>query len=91
MSTRQVIKRDGSLEPFSPLKIQRVVLAAGLENDQAIELTNRLSIWIESQPPTPISTLAIRDQVQKELASIDPHVANFFSWYQKSKNVSIVE
>ena len=82
-----VIKRDGSTESFSPEKIVRVLLAAGLEEDKAKALAAHVAAWAASLDKPQITSLQIRDQVQTELDQINPYIAGLFRWYQKTKQV----
>lgn len=82
----QVLKRDGSLEPFAAKKIVRVVKAAGLEPPQAVALGKRLDDWVGSLGKKQLSSLEIRDQVLAELRRVNAHVANLFEWYEKTKD-----
>ncbi len=85
MKHLQIIKRDGSKEPFDLDKIARVVTAAGLEPDETDRLVNKLTDWINSLNKVEISSLEVRDQVLLALDSINTSVANLFRWYQKTR------
>lgn len=82
---KEVIKRDGSKEPFEAEKIARVVKAAGLDDRQAQELAAHVAEWIESQPDQALSSLMVRDEVQKQLDSMNRYAADLFRWYEKTK------
>ena len=81
----KVIKRDGSLEPFLPEKIIRVLKAAGLEPEAAEALTNKILVWAEQQPVPKINTLLIKDRVIEELKKVNEAAANLFTWYEHTK------
>lgn len=82
---KEIIKRDGSKEPFEAEKIVRVVKAAGLDDRQSQELAAHVAEWIESQPDQAVSSLTVRDEVQKQLDSMNRYVADLFRWYEKTK------
>lgn len=84
---KQVTKRDGSIEPYEEGKIVRVVVAAGLSPDQARTLSVKVTDWMDSLPEENISSLQIRDQVLELLAQTNENVANFYRWYQKTKEL----
>lgn len=81
-----VIKRDGSREPFDPRKIARVVVAAGLRQEQAENLSRQVDTWAQSQTEAELSSLVIRDRVLSLLREVDESAANLYAWYQKTKN-----
>lgn len=82
---KEIIKRDGSKEPFEAEKVARVVKAAGLDDRQAQELAAHVAAWVESQPDQAISSLVVRDEVQTQLDSVNRYAAGLFRWYQKTK------
>jgi transcriptional regulator NrdR family protein len=82
---KQVKKRDGSIEPYEEDKIAHVVKAAGLSGDLARALSVKVTAWINSLSEPSISSLVIRDKVLELLTSTDKNVANFYRWYQKTK------
>ena len=82
---KQVIKRDGSTEPYEESKIVRVVEAAGLTSDQAKELAGKATEWVNTLPEAAISSLRLRDKILELLTAVDPNVADFYRWYQKTK------
>lgn len=85
---KQVKKRDGSTEPFEQEKIMRVVVSAGLESDKAQILSIQVTAWVNELPETDISSLEIRDKVLELLTVTDENVADFYRWYQKTKEVT---
>ena len=82
----QVIKRDGTLEEFEKEKIERVVAAAGLADDQAKNLANKIAAWLESAGKQQVTTLQIRNRVVSELQKINQFAYNAFVWYGKTKD-----
>lgn len=81
-----VVKRQGGVEPFDPEKIVRVTTAAGLRPIDASELAKRVSIWVEAQKVSEISSIQIRDRVFKELEKMDKYASGLFAWYQNLKD-----
>lgn len=83
-----VIKRDGSREPFEKDKLQKVLVAAGLDQMEAEALTGRVIDWATIEHGGEVSSLAIRDKVLEELRTVNEAVANLFAWYQHTKDSS---
>lgn len=63
----QVIKRDKTVEEYQENKIEKVVLAAGLNLKQAKLLTANINGWIKKNSFLKVSSLEIRDKVIEEL------------------------
>ena len=84
---KQVKKRDGSRELYEESKVARVVTSAGLSSDQAYTLSVKVTSWVNTLPETGISSLQIRDKVLELLMSTDKNVADFYRWYQKTKEI----
>ena len=80
-----VKKRDGSTEPYEEEKIIRVVISAGLSSDAAHALSEKVTVWINSVPDQHVSSLQIRDKVLELLTVTNEDVADFYRWYQKTK------
>ena len=80
-----IIKRDGTKEPYKSSNITRVIKAAGLNNDEAAKVTENITSWIISLSKNEISSLQIRDQVLQELKKVKEDAANLFAWYQSTK------
>ena len=81
----QVIKRDGSVEEYSEFKIIRVMIATGINPEQAQKLSAVISKILKQQNLQKVSSLKIRDEVIERLKKINQDAANLFSWYQKTK------
>jgi len=81
----KVLKRDGSLEDFDPEKIYRVTKSAGLTEEQARSLTDKLNAWVASAGKSTISSLDIRLQVVTLLKGISEYSAGLYEWYEKGK------
>ena len=80
-----ITKRDGSTEEFQSEKITRVVMAAGLSEEQARILTHNVTDWTNNHEQEKITTLQIRDRVLEELRKINSYAAGLFEWYEKTK------
>jgi len=81
----KVIKRDGSIQDYDKIKIERVVKAAGLNDEQATDLASKVSDWVKTQD-NEITSLQIRDRVIVEIQKVDRTAANLFIWYEKTKD-----
>ncbi len=81
----EVIKKDGSIEPFYPQKIARVTHAAGLTTEQAQKLADTVTEWVKAQNKPQITTLEIRNKVVELLRQANEYAANLFVWYEKTK------
>ena len=86
-----VVKRNGSKEPFDAEKIARVVQAAGLRPVDASELSEKIATWVENQGTPEISSIKIRDQVFKELETVDKYASGLYAWYQNLKDKKYAE
>ncbi len=84
---KKVLKRDGSTEAYEEAKVVRVVQAAGLPDEQAKALAAQVSTWIRTVPDASVSSLLIRDKVLSLLLTADANVADFYRWYEKTKDV----
>lgn len=82
----QVVKRDGSIEKYDEQKIARVVSAAGLAADESQALARGITAWLEERDQETIPSLEIRDRVLIELTKANERVADFFAWYQHTKD-----
>ncbi len=81
----KVIKRDGSIQDYDEIKIERVVKAAGLNDGQAKDLASKVSDWVKTQD-NEITSLQIRDRVIVEIQKVDRTAANLFIWYEKTRD-----
>jgi transcriptional regulator NrdR family protein len=80
------IKRNGSVELYDENKIIRVLIAAGLNANQAENLAKGITSWIKKTNELQINSLQIRNKVIEELEKTNKYVANFFQWYEKNKD-----
>jgi transcriptional regulator NrdR family protein len=85
MDPIKVVKRDGAREPFDPEKIANVLKTAGLNPEDSQKVAAKVADWVNSQKLPEISSLQIRDQISEILTSVNKQVADFFNWYQKTK------
>jgi len=85
----QIIKRDGVKEEFNEAKVVKVVIAAGLKTEQAIELAKKITQWAIEQNNPNLTTLDIKNQVSKELHMIDDSAAELYDWYESTKEDAI--
>lgn len=85
MKNIKVLKRDGTTEDFDFQKIERVVKATGLNEEQTREITKTLEKWIEKQEKEIISSKEIRDEVLINLKKYSSYAAGLYEWYQKTK------
>lgn len=83
--TIQVIKKDGSLQPFDHLKIRKVVIAAGLTSEEGDLLAKKMKSWVKKLKKEKVSTKEIRNEVVSELKKVNPYAAQLFVWYEKTK------
>ncbi|EKD62273.1 MAG: hypothetical protein ACD_52C00249G0003 [uncultured bacterium] len=81
----KVIKRDGGLEDFDYDKITRIAKAAGLEENDAQNVSRKVSEWVSSVGK-PVQTVDIRNEVLKHLQEINPNAANLYLWYESTKS-----
>jgi transcriptional regulator NrdR family protein len=80
------IKRDGSIENYNEHKIIKVLIAAGLEKNDAENISQKITKLILKTKELQTNSLQVRNFVIEELKKIDPNIANFFLWYEKTKN-----
>lgn len=85
---KQVIKRDGSIELYEEVKIERILVTAGLTMDQAHALALDVTNWFNSLSDTNVSSLQLRDKILELLPTVNKSVADFYRWYQKTKEKS---
>lgn len=83
----QVIKRDGTEEPFEKHKLVRVVRAAGLSEQQAHDLAEIIAGWIHEFHSQSVSSLLIRDKTLIEMRKIHLPAAQLYEWYQQTKEI----
>ena len=82
---KKVVKRDGSFEDFDLTKIVSILKAAGMDETASKLIAESITLWINKQDGNAISSLLIRDEIQKELKKVSPYIAGLYEWYQKTK------
>lgn len=80
-----VMKRDGTRENFSKEKIVRIVVAAGLNENQGLTLGDSLEKWADGLKTEEIPSARIKDKVFEELKKVNPQAADLYSWYGENK------
>lgn len=82
----EVAKRNGTIEDYDESKIVKVVVATGLEPEQAQTLAVNVTKWIKDNSLSKVTSLQIRDQVVEGLKKVNKYSANLFVWYEETKN-----
>ena len=82
----KVKKRNGSIEDFDESKILRVVMAAGLNDEEAQELLKEVKDSIEEKGKSEVTSVQVRDMVIVEIQRINMDVAKKFIWYEKQRD-----
>ncbi|MBI1863058.1 glycosyltransferase [Candidatus Microgenomates bacterium] len=77
MKAVQVVKRDGQVEQFSPEKIERVMRAAGMNEEQSKLLVASIVSWISALHIESITSLKIRDAVLDEMVALEQILNHF--------------
>lgn len=81
----EITKKDGTKEKFDPKKIERVLKAAGLNDEQTEDVTKRIVDWVINNAEYEVSSQDIRKKVYKELQEVDEYTANFYKWFKKTE------
>ncbi len=81
-----VIKRDGSKEKFEEKKIAKVVKAAGLTEETARALAQKISIEIKKLGLKEVPSKKIREHVTQELKKADTYAFGLYVWYERTKD-----
>ena len=85
----QVIKKDGTKQPFDPEKIRRAIgLAveqAGLSEERKNEVVEQVAVAAIQLADTKeeIATSEIKEKILSELDNIEPSVASVWREYRK--------
>ncbi len=82
----KVQKRNGSIEDYDSNKILRVVIAAGLTQNEAEKLVKLVNDWLKGKSEPQITSVQIRDRIIVEIQKINKNAANKFIWYEKSRD-----
>jgi transcriptional regulator NrdR family protein len=88
---KEVIKRDGSRQPFDAEKIKNAIRAAGAETDVADEEIEKaveqvmVSVLQVAGEKEVISTAEIKEKVLSELDTIKPAISEAWRKYDREK------
>lgn len=81
-----VIKKDGSREEFSEKKIEKVVIAAGLTEEKARALAQKVEAEVKEKAKQDVTTKDIRQAVASELKQADQYAFGLYTWYERTKD-----
>lgn len=81
-----VIKRDGEKEAFDLETIQRVVKAAGLNDEEAKMICLRVENWLQERGKAEVTSVQIRDYIIIELQKLNRTAAQSFIDYEKYRD-----
>lgn len=88
---KQIIKRDGTKEPFDNGKIRRAIEAsardAGFSTERISEVANRVSAAVLqfAESKEEVSTAELTDKILGELDKIEPAAAEAWRKYKQEK------
>lgn len=82
----KVEKRDKSLEEYDSEKIKRVVMAAGLTEEKADELCQKVNTWALGIDKNVVSSIEIKDKVAEEIKKLDDYASKKYNWYEGYKD-----
>lgn len=85
MNKVSIIKRNGKKEKYDPEKIRRVLTVANFPNEKMDILLDAVSDWVQAQNKSELSSLVLRDQIQRLLNKYHKPTADLYEWYQKTK------
>lgn len=87
----QVIKKDGSREPFDPEKIKNSIRAAAQRTDlgeerinEVVEQVSKAAIELADSKEE-IASSEIREKILTELESVEPKIAEAWRSYEETK------
>lgn len=81
-----IIKKDGTKQPFDQEKIKRIAVAAGLSEEQGKTVSENVDNFVLSQNQPEINSSQIREKVLEELKKVNQFAANLYLWYEKTKD-----
>ena len=87
----QVIKKDGSKQPFDAEKIRKAIEGAakeaGLEDDRASQVATEVSGTVieKTDAQEEIATSEIKSMIVSELNRVEPSVSTAWRTYEESK------
>ena len=86
-----VIKKDGTIEPFNPEKIKNSIKAAAVETDLSEERKNEVAEQVTAtivqmaEGKEEIATSEIKEKVLSELDSVESAIAEAWRKYDQEK------
>lgn len=81
----KVVKNNGVKEEFREEKIAQVVKAAGLTEEKAAALAQKVAEEIRMRNEKEVSSKLIRKMVTRELKEADNYAYGLYVWYEKVK------
>ncbi len=91
---KEVIKKDGSKEPFNPEKIKNAIRMAAVRTELSDERKNEVveqvaAVVIQmAEPKEEIATSEIKEKVLSELDKVEPSVSAEWRRYDQEKKVA---
>ena len=88
---KEVIKKDGTKQPFDAGKIRNAIIAAAAETGLSEERTNKAAEQVTAtiiqmvEAKEEITTSEIREKVLSELDSIEPEISEAWRKYDREK------
>jgi len=82
----KVTKRNNTTIDYSPEKITKVVEAAGLSKEEAIDLTEAINKWLNERNDEKVASIQIRDRVIVEIQKRNESAAKKYIWFEKYKD-----
>lgn len=87
----EITKKDGTKEKFDSKKIERVLIAAGLDEELTKEVSRKIVEWVVNNAEYEVSSQDIRKRVYQELQAVDEYTANFYKWYKNTEGKSTTD
>lgn len=81
----KVRKSNGATEEFREEKIAKVVKAAGLTEEKAAALAQKVAREVMMLGKEEVSSKSIRKMVTRELKEADDYAYGLYVWYEKVK------
>jgi 2-phosphoglycerate kinase len=82
----KVEKRDGKIEEYEDRKIGRVVIACGLDSNEAEKFVMEVNNWITAFDGKTVTSGQIRDKILEILPKYSDYSAKQYSWWEKYKD-----
>jgi transcriptional regulator NrdR family protein len=81
----QVLKRNGSEQPFDKSKIAEAVKSAGGTEEESVRVADKIESWaVETAVNNQIASTEILSKVRDELTTMNPEVATKFQSFVKT-------